>query len=115
MTIIQRLWKQSPGNYFSLAFKGPDGQFRQRFFERERISDAAAFATEHKEHDLWFCPHGFSEKLRQKGAAVAPPMLWADLDEAHPDKIKFRPTIAIESSPERYVGLWMLDQPMTED
>ena len=42
-------------------------------------------------------------------------MLWADLDEANPEAITFTPTIAIQSSPGRYVGLWLTDATVSED
>jgi len=52
--------------------------------------------------------------VRKKEHAVLPPLLWADLDEADPRKCDVKPTIAIESSPGRFVGLWMLDEVMSE-
>lgn len=72
------------------------------------------FLRENADKDIYFCPHGFRVRIRQKEHAVAPKMLWADLDEADPRKITPRPTIAIESSPGRYVGLWLTDKPVSE-
>jgi hypothetical protein len=37
------------------------------------------------------------------------------MDACDPRKCKWRPTIAIESSPERYVGLWECDSVVTEE
>lgn len=42
-------------------------------------------------------------------------LLWADLDEASPKKIKPRPTVAWESSPGRYQGLWLLKKDIKAD
>ena len=36
------------------------------------------------------------------------------MDEIDPHDVKYKPTIAIESSPGRFVGLWMLDKTMNE-
>jgi DNA repair protein RadA/Sms len=41
-------------------------------------------------------------------------MLWADLDEVDPRKVDIKPTIAIESSPGRYVGIWLTDKTIEE-
>lgn len=43
-----------------------------------------------------------------------PKLLWADLDEVDPRECKIKPTIAFESSPGRYVGLWIVDKEIEE-
>jgi hypothetical protein len=43
-----------------------------------------------------------------------PTMLWADMDGADPRELRLPPTIALESSPGRYVGLWLTDNVVTE-
>ena len=37
---------------------------------------------------------------------------WVDLDEVIPGKLRYRPTIAIQTSPGRYQGLWKFDRPL---
>src|SRR5262249_29254623 len=65
--------------------------------------------------NVYFCPHGFNKKSRTKECAALPRLLYADLDEADPRDIAIRPTIAWESSPDRYAAIWMIDREMTED
>ena len=63
--------------------------------------------------NVYWCPHGFSKPRRKKQYAVLPALLWSDMDEAHPN-LQFKPTIAIESSPDRYVGIWECDATVSE-
>ncbi|TXH19130.1 MAG: hypothetical protein E6R03_01070 [Hyphomicrobiaceae bacterium] len=113
--IISRVWAQQPGTYFCLSTKSVDGKFRDHFFERDDFATLPAFLRKHQADNVYFCPHGFSEKRRQKEVAVIPRILWADLDHVDPDTIDIRPTIAIQSSPGRYAGLWFTDRKITEE
>lgn len=113
--IIDRIWKSQPGKYFCLSTKSKSGTWKDWFFHRNDISQIAEFIDDHRGSDLYFCPHGFTEKRRRKSFAVRPNLLWSDMDEADPRHTKFKPSIAFESSPGRYVGLWILDGEMTEE
>jgi hypothetical protein len=79
------------------------------------LKEVDDFIRENRDKDLYFCPHGLDKPHRLKDYAVPPKMLWCDLDEVDPRTMKIKPTIAIESSPGRFVGLWLVDQPVTED
>lgn len=113
--MITRLWREQPGKFFCISTKSGTGKWQDHFFERKKLKDVQAFIEDNEDKDIYFCPHGFSEPKRRKQYAVPPSMLWSDLDEADPRTIKIKPTIAIESSPGRFVGLWMIDEPMTEE
>lgn len=120
--IIDRVWSQQSGDYFFLATKSASGKFREHPFKRNEIKNVGQFCAENKDKDIYFCPHGFNKKCvddegnarRKKEYAVMPKMLWADLDEISPRDIKPKPTIAIESSPGRYVGLWFTNEVIEE-
>src|SRR5690348_2976608 len=103
--LITRLWQNQPGNYFCISTKSATKKWRDVFFHKDELKDVDAFVERNNDKDIYFCPHGFSKKYRQKPYAMPPKMFWADLDERDPRKIKIKPTIAIESSPGRYVGL----------
>ncbi|MGE0366992.1 MAG: AAA family ATPase [Phycisphaerales bacterium] len=113
--LITRLWKNQPGKYFLIATKSANGKWSDVFFSRKELRDVDEFIRDNADKDLYFCPHGFSKPKKLKEHAVLPTLLWSDMDEADPRKTKLKPTIAIESSPGRYVGIWMLDQTMSED
>lgn len=119
MNIVVELWKRQPGKYFCISTKSPAGKWKDHFFAPEDFGKIRQFLRDYDDHDIYFCPHGFNRRVRQKEEAVIPNLLWADLDYSDPRNEKIfkglTPTIAIESSPGRYVGLWELDKPMTED
>lgn len=58
--------------------------------------------------DLYFCPVVFSGPKRIKENALPTNLLWSDLDTAHPESCKLKPSVAWESSPGRYQALWFL-------
>lgn len=113
--IILDLWSQQPGKFFCISTKSGAGTWKDHFFTVEDFGKIKSFLREHEDDNIYFCPHGFNRRVRQKGEAVLPNMLWADLDFVDPKEIKPKPTIAIESSPGRYVGLWILKETMTEE
>lgn len=113
--LIVDLWRRMPGKYFCISTKSPSGTWADHYFSRDELDKVRSFLKRYADHDLYWCPHGLSKKSRKEEAAVPGKMLWADLDEADPRKIDPKPSIAIESSPGRFVGLWFLDQTMTKE
>ncbi len=120
--LVDRIWAAQPGKYFCLSTKSGGGKWRDHFFtkkgEGEDILSFKAipeFLRDHADRQIYFCPHGFKQPRRLKPNAVLPHLLWSDLDEADPRTMKLKPTIAIESSPGRYVGIWFTDGETTEE
>lgn len=114
MILIHALWRKQPGQFFCLSTKSISGKWRDHWFRKRELKTVADFIRENSDKNIYFCPHGFSKPERKKEFALPPKMLYADLDEADPRKIDLKPTIAIESSPGRYVGLWETDEPIEE-
>lgn len=108
------LWKKQPGEYFCISTKSITGKWEEKFIRRGEWDRAKRIVRENMDKDLYMCPHGFSQPKRRKGFAVDPKMLYADLDEADPRDLILKPTIAIESSPGRFVGYWLTKQPADE-
>lgn len=113
--LITQVWKSQPGDYFCISSKSRSKKWKDTFFSRKQLSKVRAFINANLDKDLYWCPHGFSKPRRLKENAVMPSLLWADLDEANPSEMTPMPTIAIQSSPGRYVGLWFTDKTVTED
>lgn len=109
------LWKHQPGDYFFLASKSRSGKWIDHPIKRDQWHKADEIIAKHRSGDLYMCPHGFTEPIRRKEYAVDPFLLYADLDEADPRDLAIRPSIAIESSPGRFVGYWHTDNPASED
>lgn len=112
--LITDIWANQPGKFFSLQTKDGAGRWKDHFFSPDEFGNIKQFIRDNDDKDIYFCPHGFNRRSRTKGEAVIPNLLWADLDFADPNGMKPKPTIAIESSPGRYVGIWVLTGPMTE-
>lgn len=112
--LVPSLWSKQPGRFFCISTKNETGKWRDHFFSLEEFGEIRAFVRDHADDDIYFCPHGFNRRARQKEEAVPPNMCWADLDYADPRKMQPKPTIAFESSPGRFVGFWVTDEPITE-
>jgi archaellum biogenesis ATPase FlaH len=113
--ILTRVWRDQPGKFFCISTKSGTKKWRDHFFERSELNEVEQFIKDNRDKDIYFCPHGFTHERRIKEYAVPPQVLWSDLDERDPRLIKLKPTIAIESSPGRFVGLWIVDKPIKED
>lgn len=110
-----RLWKKQPGQFFCISTKSGTGKWKDNWFSRAELGEVEEFIQDNTDKDVYACPHGFSKKSRLKEYAIDPLMLYADLDECDPRKLAIRPTIAIESSPGRYVGYWLTNEAASEE
>jgi hypothetical protein len=115
--IIDRIWKEQPGKHFCISTKSVTGDWNDHFFTRTKFKDIPQFLKDHEDRDIYFCPHGFVRPRRLKKNVEIPKILWADLDEANPRDFdeSLLPTVAFESSPGRFVGLWLMTDFITEE
>lgn len=121
LSIISRAWGGQDGYVFfphiDRAEQARAGKRRAGFHENrafkwpEERPAILKHMRQHYEHDLYWCPAIFEGPDRQSELAMDEHALWADLDEADPRKLKsnhdFKPTVAWESSPGRFQGLWL--------
>lgn len=112
--IITRIWDRQPGEYFFISTKKGRGTWHDEPFHRKDLHKVAAYIERHRDCDVYFSPQGFIKPQRHKDYAIQPKLLWSDMDGVDPRKCKWQPTVAFESSPGRHVGLWLLDDQMTE-
>jgi hypothetical protein len=119
---IRKLWRKcgEDAKFFCISTKVPNTEntWKDHFFRPDQFEDIPEFLQEHHHLELYFCPHGFNRRSRTLEEVVAPKLLWADLDEVNPELIpdRLKPTVAIQSSEGRFVGLWVLtDKAVTED
>jgi hypothetical protein len=114
--LMLTIWRKSPGDYFCVSTKSAaTGKWRDHFFKRTEMNKGLEFAEAQTNSNVYMCPHGFSKARRHKDFSEDPCLLYADLDETDPRKIDIKPTIAIESSPGRFVGYWLTDEPASEE
>lgn len=67
---------------------------------------------DHPSDDLYFTPGVFNGKRRIESALLPETCLWADLDPVDPRALRdldLEPSIAWESSPGRYQGIWLFE------
>jgi len=107
--MIDKIWKEQPPGFYCLALKSPSGKWQDKLFED--IGSALAWLKDNRDSgDLYFCTTSLSDKRRVKGCVQSSRYLWQDLDEVNPEDLgSLKPTIAWQSSPGRFQGLWRLD------
>jgi hypothetical protein len=110
--------------YLCLAKKIGRSFLEEYFSYPEQLDDALRWIDAAVLHnDLYFCPHLFKDKdyrrpSDNKGPRVKENVndeitaLWADLDYCHPAKLRLEPSIVLETSPDRFQALWLLDEPI---
>jgi len=60
--------------------------------------------------NVYFCPQLFSEPRRIKENVTVTTCAWADLDTCHPREMLVKPTLSLETSPNRYQAFWVFDE-----
>ena len=108
--LILEIWKKQPGDYFFISTKSADKKWVDKAFHRDEFQEVRTYIEDNLDKDVYWCPHGFSKPFRQKRFSIPPFLLWADLDEANPNEIPIKPSVAWESSPGRYACVWLVDQ-----
>lgn len=70
--------------------------------------------NKHREDDVYFCPNKFYGKKRSEEQLLPERVMYADLDAVDPRKLDAvdQPTIAWQSSPGRYQGVWLMNDTM---
>ena len=117
---LSRIWGASEGYVWTPWIKagswgGPKGP---RYHEGrawrwpEQADDIRAHIEAHADDDQYFTPGIFSAPRRVTQHATPVPWLWADLDPVDPARIEgLTPTLAWETSPERYQCVWEMPYP----
>jgi hypothetical protein len=119
--LVTEIWSKQPGKYFCLAYiedMRPEKKkvilswFKPHQFPKvgDKIDEWKA-----KEYNIFFCPHGFEEKKRDKENAVPGYIMYSDMDDAPPLAAPLAPTWLVQSSPGRHYGFWHVDELVTEE
>jgi hypothetical protein len=119
LKVLSRIWGNDRDGYVFLPWI--DGTARDRSARRKNYHEGRAFRwprekgailehlRSHDGDDLYFAPSLFNGKRRIEHHAEPERALWADLDPVNPRGLgDRRPTIAWESSPGRFQGVWLL-------
>ena len=86
--------------------------FKERFFEYPaKLNEVMELIdNEVPYNNLYFCPNLFNEKKRRKEFVSIAPNSWADLDRCDPKVLLIKPSVIVESSPNRYQAYWLYDE-----
>jgi hypothetical protein len=103
--------------YLCVASRRTQGKFTERFFEYPAESgDAITFLkAKMLTENVYFCPQLFKSKQRSKENIDLVCSVWSDLDDCNPDRLKVKPTISLETSPQRYQAIWTLNEPVAPE
>lgn len=112
--LVTDIWDEQPGDWFFACAKKADGGLISQGFSRLNFHRVRNFIDLHDDKNVYACPHGFSKPIRRAIYAVEGRYLYADLDSVEPSSLSLRPTMALQSSPGRYVGLWRTDKTATK-
>jgi len=108
-------WNVPKGKYVCVSTK-KDSLWKDHVFKYDGdLRSKLEELFEPGDRNYYFCPNGFTGKRRHLDYAIPGRFLWADLDNARPSHCTPRPTVAVESSPNRFVGLWHLDDRLDLD
>lgn len=100
-------YKAINNKFYCISTKTIQGKFRDNFFTN--IEEASSFVeTVKNKCNVYFCPNVFSQKQRRKSYVLPSKTLYADLDKVNPKECLPRPSIAWQSSPNRYAAIWFL-------
>lgn len=118
LKFLQRIWRGSKGYVFLSHI--PEGDARDKASRKREWTDTSFSLSnwdkilrhleDHRRDELYFAPMVFNRRIRRSEYAARGNLLWADLDECDPEKIKeeLKPSYAWETSPGRYAGLWQM-------
>lgn len=109
LTIVKKVWAKQPGRYVRVSCKIQSDWKDFVGLPEQALSWLESWGLD---ADLYWCPHKFESDRAKKPNSSFSSYLWADLDKADPRKFPdhLRPTIAWESSPGKYQGLWKLNE-----
>lgn len=114
LTFFDYLFRYDEG-YLVIATTRPPARrdtFNERFFSwPSQKEEALAFIDKvTPTHNVYYCVNIMSAQRRVKENAIPQNLVWADLDACHPDQLDIPPQCVVESSPNRYQAIWLLDR-----
>jgi hypothetical protein len=100
-----------------MASRRSGGPFTEKFYRYpDEVSGALAFIKQKVNvENVYYCPQLLVEPRRIKANVDLVQCVWADLDDCNPNNLLVRPTLVLETSPERYQAIWSLEQPIAAE
>lgn len=100
--------------YFFLAWKDDDGELNQSkaFKYPENKKAIERYIKVHTDEDLYFSPMLYSAPRRKTELATVAPVVWSDTDLFDPQGFRVRPSIHVQTSPDKSHSYWLLPSPV---
>lgn len=104
-------------NYKFTNEKDPKKRFARDFVETSISLKALKkyLGSQRKKAELYICPTPIKGKKRLKENAQETYLVFMDIDGARVPEKYFKPSYVWETSPKKYQGVWILDNPLTPD
>jgi len=75
----------------------------------EELDKMVTLVDNNNNRDVWYSPLLFASDSRTKDNSISVHVTAADADACEPENFRIRPTMVVETSPERYQVYWKLD------
>lgn len=115
LQFLDKVWSEQGEGFAFLSFRS-SGSWRDIAF---KYPDEQVVLPKRSLGDVYFCPNLFQRPRRRAGLVLPSCWLYADLDTVKPpegtDDASLVPTIAWESSPDRFQALWHIDKHLGEE
>lgn len=119
LKILARVWGNEPGYVFLPWINGSAStkEARKRGYHEGKAyrwprqrDEILAHLNNHADDDVYFCPNKFVSRRRAEEQVLPERVMYADLDEVDPRTLDEgdQPSIAWQSSPGRYQGVWLM-------
>lgn len=112
LQFLDEVWQEQMPGFVFISIKRRDGGWEDlAYYYGTKDADELEL-PESSIGDVYFCPNTFSKPHRREEFVLPSRWLYADFDAVVPiqNEAELSPTIAWESSPDRYQGLWLLDK-----
>ncbi len=112
---MKEIFGQSSGFICIALLTGRNSKksFQEHYFQYPSQVKEVHEYVQHNKYagDIYFCAQLLTKPQRIKSNVVSATCVWADLDTCDPDSLLVRPSITLETSPNRYQAFWIFDEP----
>ena len=112
---LRLIWSRQPTGWMFLAFRDGGGRWKELPINGNEVGDAehlkSLIAKYAHRGDFYFCPSTFSAPIRKEEYALSTWWGHCDIDRGDLNEFPIKPSIAWETSPGRYQGLWLWNWP----
>lgn len=112
---LEKIYGNATGTFDILTFdretRAPDSERWIAWPQEKGL--AAKYIELREEDDVYVSVAMFSdEKRTDRDLGAVSKVVWADADKCHPDNFRVKPSIVVETSPDRWHVWWVLDKPV---